>query len=434
MRMVDVIEKKRDGKTLAEEEIQFFIRGYTEGEIPDYQAAALLMAILFQGMSDREARDLTLAMAHSGEMLDLSDVADFVVDKHSTGGVGDKVSLVIAPAVAACGLPVGKMSGRGLGFSGGTLDKLESIPGYRADLSVEEFKAQLARIGIVLTGQSANLAPADGKLYALRDVTGTVPSLPLIIGSIMSKKIAAGADAIVLDVKVGTGAFMKTLDEAQALAEGMVNIGEAVGRKVTAHISDMNQPLGWAVGNSIEVREAIATLHGEGPADFREHCWMIAAEMLYLGGKAESVEAGVALAKETVASGAAWEKFRSLIKAQGGDLRYIDEPERLPTAEIIEPVRAERADYVASTQANEIGLAVVALGGGREKKGAPIDHAVGVTMHVKVGDHVEAGEPLFTVHANDEEKYEAAAQRVRAAITLSDEPVEALPLFYERVT
>ncbi len=434
MRMVDVIEKKRDGKALTEEEIQFFIRGYTGDKIPDYQAAALLMAILFQGMTDREARDLTLAMAHSGEMLDLGAVADFVVDKHSTGGVGDKVSLVIAPTVAACGLPVGKMSGRGLGFSGGTLDKLESIPGYRADLSVAEFKAQLARIGIVLTGQSANLAPADGKLYALRDVTGTVPSLPLIIGSIMSKKIAAGADAIVLDVKVGTGAFMKTLDEAQALAEGMVNIGEAVGRKVTAHISDMNQPLGWAVGNSIEVREAIATLHGEGPEDFREHCWIIAAEMLYLGGKAESVEAGVALAKETVASGAAWEKFRALIAAQAGDLRYIDEPERLPTAEIIEPVTAERAGYMAGTQANEIGLAVVVLGGGREKKGAPIDHAVGVTMHVKVGDHVEAGAPLFTVHANDEAKYEAAAQRVRSAISLSDEPVEALPLFYERVT
>ena len=434
MRMVDVIEKKRDGKALTKREIQFFIRRYTEGEIPDYQAAALLMAVLFQGMNDREARDLTLAMAHSGEMLDLSDVADFVVDKHSTGGVGDKVSLVIAPTVAACGLPVGKMSGRGLGFSGGTLDKLESIPGYRADLSVAEFKAQLERIGIVLTGQSANLAPADGKLYELRDVTGTVPSLPLIIGSIMSKKIAAGADAIVLDVKVGTGAFMKTLDEAQALAAGMVNIGEAVGRKVTAHISDMNQPLGRAVGNSIEVREAIATLHGEGPEDFREHCWMIAAEMLYLGGKVESVEEGISLAKETVASGAAWEKFRTLIAAQAGDLRYIDEPERLPTAEIIEPVTAEHAGYVAGTQANEIGLAVVALGGGREKKGAPIDHAVGVTMHVKVGDHVEAGEPLFTVHANSEETYEAAAQRVRAAISFSDESVEALPLFYERVT
>lgn len=434
MRMVDVIEKKRDGKALSEEEIQFFIRGYTKGEIPDYQAAALLMTILFQGMTDREARDLTLAMAHSGEMLDLGDVADFVVDKHSTGGVGDKVSLVIAPTVAACGLPVGKMSGRGLGFSGGTLDKLESIPGFRTDLSVAEFKAQLARIGIVLTGQSANLAPADGKLYALRDVTGAVPSLPLIIGSIMSKKIAAGADAIVLDVKVGTGAFMKTLDEAKALAEGMVNIGEAVGRRVTAHISDMNQPLGWAVGNSIEVREAIATLHGAGPEDFREHCWVIAAEMLHLGGKAESVEEGAALAKKTVASGAAWEKFRALIAAQEGDLRYIDEPERLPTAEITEPVTAERAGYVAGTQANEIGLAVVALGGGREKKDAPIDHAVGVTMHVKVGDHVEAGEPLFTVHANDEAKYEAAAQRVRSAISLSDEPVEALPIFYERVT
>ncbi|MEA3396594.1 MAG: thymidine phosphorylase, partial [Chloroflexota bacterium] len=284
MRMVEIIEKKRDGKALTTAEIEYFVQGYVAGTIPDYQASALLMAILWRGMEDRETRDLTLVMAHSGELLSLKDVAPLVVDKHSTGGVGDKVSLVIGPLVAACGLPVGKMSGRGLGFSGGTLDKLESIPGLRTNLSVAEFKAQLANIGVVIAGQSANLAPADGKLYALRDVTGTVPSLPLIVSSIMSKKIASGADAIVLDVKVGSGAFMKTLEDAEKLASTMVRIGEEVGRKVAALLSDMNQPLGWAVGNALEVREAVETLHGGGPEDFREHCLVVAGEMLALGG------------------------------------------------------------------------------------------------------------------------------------------------------
>ncbi len=434
MRIVEVIEKKRDGKTLSTEEIEFFVDGYTRGDIPDYQASALLMAILLQGMDDRESRDLTLAMARSGESLDLSDVASFVVDKHSTGGVGDKVSLVIAPTVAACGLPVGKMSGRGLGFSGGTLDKLESIPGFRVDLSVTEFKAQLAEIGIVLSGQSARLAPADGKLYSLRDVTGTVPSLPLIVGSVMSKKLAAGADAIVLDVKMGTGAFMRTLEEARELAEAMVRIGEEVGREVTARISDMNQPLGRAVGNALEVQEAIATLHGGGPRDFREHCLVIAGEMLLLGKKADDVEEAKALAEEAIAAGRAWEKFRQMVEAQGGDVAYIEEPERLPQAEIVEAVKAERAGYLAGTQADAIGMAVVALGGGREKKGEPIDHAVGLVMEVEVGDHVEAGETLFTVHANDPDKRDEAVARVRKALSFSDEPVEPLPLFYDRIT
>lgn len=433
MRMVELIEKKRDGEALTTEEIQFFVQGYTDGSIPDYQAAALLMAVFLRGMDDRETSDLTLAMAYSGEVLDLKDVARFVVDKHSTGGVGDKVSLVVAPTVAACGLPVGKMSGRGLGFSGGTLDKLESVPGYRADLSVAEFKAQLAQIGIVLTGQSANLAPADGKLYALRDVTGTVQSIPLITGSIMSKKIAAGADAILLDVKVGSGAFMKTQESARVLAEGMVRIGKALGQQVTALISDMNQPLGYAVGNILEVREAIDTLHGGGPPDFREHCLVVAAEMLCLGGCADTVEAGIALATEAVASGRAWKKFRQLIIAQGGDARYVDDPALFPAAAFIETITASQPGYLAEVRADEIGMAALGLGGGREKKGDVIDHRVGVALHCKVGDEIAVGAPLFTIHANDAAKRDEAARRVLRALTFAPDPVAPLPLFYARI-
>ncbi|MGC9348625.1 MAG: thymidine phosphorylase [Anaerolineae bacterium] len=434
MRAVDLIEKKRDGERLTRGEIQFFVEGYTEGEIPDYQASALLMAIVLQGMDDEETKALTLAMARSGDMLDLSDVADVVVDKHSTGGVGDKVSLVATPAVAAAGLPVGKMSGRGLGFSGGTLDKLESIPGYRVDLTVEEFKAQLRDVGIVLTGQSARLAPADGKLYALRDVTGTVPSLPLIVSSIMSKKIAAGADAIVLDVKVGSGAFMRTLDQARELAEAMVRIGQAVGRRVAAHIGDMNQPLGRAVGNSLEVREALDTLRGGGPEDLVQHCLRIAGEMLHLGGRVDNLEAGIARASETIESGAALAKFRELVEAQGGDVAYIDDLDLFPKSPVIETVCAPASGYVRGMEANEIGMAVVGLGGGREKKGEPIDHKVGIVMCVEVGDKVARGQPLFVVHANDADSEAEASERVLNAIHLGDAPAEALPLFYDRIT
>ncbi|MCD6344057.1 MAG: thymidine phosphorylase [Anaerolineae bacterium] len=433
MRMVEIIEKKRDGGALTTAEIEFFVQGYVAGTIPDYQASALLMAILWRGMEDRETRDLTLVMAHSGELLSLKDVAPLVVDKHSTGGVGDKVSLVIGPLVAACGLPVGKMSGRGLGFSGGTLDKMESIPGLRTNLSVAEFKAQLANIGVVIAGQSANLAPADGKLYALRDVTGTVPSLPLIVSSIMSKKIASGADAIVLDVKVGSGAFMKTLEDAEKLASTMVRIGEEVGRQVTALLSDMNQPLGRAVGNALEVREAVETLHGGGPEDFREHCLVVAGEMLSLGGVVSDAAAGKTLALETIAAGTAWEKFRQLAAAQGGDVAYVDDPDRLPRARLIKPVLAPAAGTLARVQTDEIGMTVVALGGGREEVGATIDHAVGLVMHCKVGDRVEKGQPLFTIHANDEAKRDEAVQRVLDALTFTDEPIEPLPLFYQRM-
>jgi len=430
---INIITKKRDGVEISREEIEFFIQGYTRGEIPDYQAAAWLMAVYLQGMTDREMHDLTLAMAHSGDVLDLKDIAPLVVDKHSTGGVGDKVSLVVAPLVAACGLPVAKMTGRGLGFSGGTVDKLESIPGYRTDLSEAELRAQLSEIGIVLTGQTADLAPADLKLYTLRDVTATVESIPLIVGSIMSKKIAAGADAIVLDVKMGNGAFMKTLEDAEILAEAMVLMGTRVGRRTVALISDMNQPLGWAVGNALEVQEAINTLHEGGPADFREHCLVVAAEMLMLGNKATDANAALTLALETLASGAAWHKFKDMVEAQDGDVRYVDEPERLPKARLIEPVPAPRSGYLANVNAAEVGKAVVDLGGGREEIGDPIDHSVGVIVHYKVGDLVQKDTPLFTIHANDEAKLVAARERVLTAHTFSDIPVHRLPLFYRRI-
>src|SRR5215510_14233009 len=332
MRAVDVIIKKRDRVELTREEIEFFIQGFVSGEVPDYQASSFAMAILLNGMTPRETTDLTLAMAHSGSMLDLSDVVDLAVDKHSSGGVGDKTSISVLPIVAACGLPVGKMSGRGLGFSGGTLDKLESIPGYRVNLSTEEFKQQLKEKGIVLTGQTLDLAPADGKLYALRDVTGTVPSIPLIASSIMCKKIAAGAHAILLDVKTGLGAFMETLDEARILADLMVDIGKLAGREVVALLSDMNQPLGNAVGNSLEVIEAIETLKGGGPLDFREHCLHACAHMLVLGKRAQNLTEGRSMAETALANGSALEKFRVLVQAQGGDVSYVDDVTRFPRA------------------------------------------------------------------------------------------------------
>ncbi len=430
MRAVDIIVKKRDGGEHTHAELEFFVLGYTRGDIPDYQAAAWAMAVFFQGMTARETADLTLVMAHSGHMLDLSDTVDIAVDKHSTGGVGDKTSLVVVPAVAAAGLPVGKMSGRGLGFSGGTLDKLESIPGYRTDLTVAEFKRQLRTVGAVLTGQSLDLAPADGKLYALRDVTGTVPSIPLIASSIMSKKLAAGAQAIVLDVKVGLGAFMRTLDDARRLARLMVDIARHTGRRAVALLSDMNQPLGRAVGNALEVREAIATLHGQGPDDFYRHCLEVGAHMLVLGGRAASVAQGRERMAQVIASGAAWDKFKALVAAQGGDVAYVEHPERLPRARRVETLTATRAGYLAQVHARRVGETAVLLGAGREKKGDPVDHAVGIEVHVKVGQRVEPGAPLFTIHANDPERLAQARAALQAALEWSPEPVSPLPLFY----
>ena len=431
MRAVDVIIRKRDKGELTREEIRFFVNGIAMGRIPDYQAAAWAMAVLLNGMTPRETTDLTLAIAQSGEVLDMSHVVKIAVDKHSTGGVGDKTSLVVLPAVAACGLPVGKMSGRGLGFSGGTLDKMESIPGYRVDLSIEEFENQLKEIGVVLCGQSRDLAPADGKLYALRDVTGTVQSIPLIASSVMSKKIASGSQAVVLDVKVGNGAFMQNLKDARELANLMVKIGELAGRKVIALISDMNQPLGCAVGNALEVREAIDTLRGGGPADFREHCLHVAAHMLVLGEVTDSLEKARSLAEKSIADGSGWNKFRQLVIAQGGDVSYVDDPEKLPKAALVDVVPAPRRGYLKQVQARAVGEASVALGAGRAKKGDPIIHSVGFVIHHKVGERIEEGQPLFTVYASDERKRDEAIASVLSAHVFEDFPVPPLPLFYE---
>lgn len=431
MRAVDIIIKKRDKSELALAEIEFFIKSFISGEVADYQASALLMAIVLNGMTPRETTDLTLAMANSGHMLDLSDVVDLAVDKHSSGGVGDKTSLAVLPIVAASGLPVGKMSGRGLGFSGGTLDKLESIPGYRVDLTTEEFKHQLREKGIVLTGQTLDLAPADGKLYALRDVTGTVQSIPLIASSIMCKKLAAGAQAILLDVKTGLGAFMETLEDARQLANMMVSIGQLAGREVVALLSDMNQPLGNAVGNALEVIEAVETLRDRGPQDFLEHCLHVSAHMLVLGKRARDLAEARAMAEASIANGSAFEKLRVLVQAQGGDISYVDDPSKFPEAEYVEAVNAPQSGYLAQIQARTVGEAAVALGAGRARKSDPIDHAVGFVIHHKVGDRVQKGEALFTVHANDREKLAEARQAVLSAHEFSEEAVERLPLFYE---
>jgi len=434
MRAVDIIEKKRDGVELSKDEINFFIKGYTHDEIPDYQASAWAMAVLLNGMSPEETTHLTLAMADSGDQLDLSGVVDIAVDKHSSGGVGDKTSIAVVPLVRACGLPVGKMSGRGLGFSGGTLDKLESIPGFRTDLTKDEFLNQLGSIGMVLSGQSVDLAPADGKLYALRDVTGTVRSIPLIASSIMSKKIAAGAQAIVLDVKVGNGAFMETLEEASKLASLMVSIGKLSGRDVAAVLSDMNQPLGEAVGNSLEMKEAIITLQGQGPADFVEHCLEIASHMLVLGKRARSTSEARQMAQSAIDSGSGFEYLKVLVAAQGGDVNFIDHPENLPKALFKEVVEAHRAGYIHEINARQVGETAVLLGAGRSKKDDEIDLAVGISVFVKVGDLVEAGQPIFLVHANDELSLKKAEISLNEAIRIEDHVLQPLPLFYGLVT
>ncbi|MBY8911941.1 pyrimidine-nucleoside phosphorylase [Bacillus sp. YC2] len=402
MRMVDLIIKKQNGKELTTEEIQFFVKGYTDGSIPDYQASALAMAIFFQDMTDQERADLTMAMVNSGETIDLSAIEGIKVDKHSTGGVGDTTTLVLAPLVAALDVPVAKMSGRGLGHTGGTIDKLEAIEGFHVELSKDEFIKLVNRDKVAVIGQSGNLTPADKKLYALRDVTGTVNSIPLIASSIMSKKIAAGADAIVLDVKTGAGAFMKTDEDAVNLAKAMVRIGNNVGRQTMAVISDMSQPLGYAIGNALEVEEAIDTLRGEGPEDLNELVLTLGSQMVVLAKKAETLEEARAKLQEVMKNGKALEKFKEFLNNQGGDGSVVDDPSKLPQAAYKIDVPAKEAGVVSEIVADEIGVAAMLLGAGRATKEDDIDLAVGIMLRKKVGDKVEKGEALVTLYANRE--------------------------------
>lgn len=403
MRMVDIIAKKRDGKELSSEEISFFVKGYTDGTIPDYQASALAMAIFFQDMTDQERADLTLAMANSGDTIDLSAIDGIKVDKHSTGGVGDTTTLVLAPLVAALDVPVAKMSGRGLGHTGGTVDKLEAVKGFHVEITKDEFIELVNRHKVAVIGQSGNLTPADKKLYALRDVTGTVNSIPLIASSIMSKKIAAGADAIVLDVKTGAGAFMKTPEDSEKLAKAMVRIGNNVGRQTMAVISDMSQPLGLAIGNSLEVKEAIDTLRGEGPEDLNELVLTLGSQMVVLAKKAETLDEAREKLIEVMKNGKALEKFKEFLENQGGDGSIVDQPEKLPQAPYQIEVPAKESGVVAEIVADEIGVAAMILGAGRATKEDDIDLSVGIMLNKKVGDRVEKGESLVTLHANRED-------------------------------
>ena len=434
MYAVDILAKKRDGLALSKDEIDWFVRGYTTGEIPDYQAAALLMAICIQGMNREETANLTLAMVKSGQVMGFSDLTEYSVDKHSSGGVGDKTTLVVLPLVASCGVLAAKMSGRGLGYSGGTIDKLEAIAGYDVNLSDDQFRQLARENGIVLAGQSRELAPADGMLYALRDVTGTVPSLPLIASSIMSKKIAAGANGIVLDVKVGNGAFMDNLDDARELAQIMVNIGVDAGRDMVALLSDMNQPLGCAVGNALETREAIEIMQGAGPGDFLEHCLVVASQMLRLAGQGEkwvSPGENQEMLARKLENGEALSVFRRMIAAQGGDVAMVDDPAQLPQAEMIEELFAPQAGFLEQISAYLVSVASFQLGAGRAKKGDPIDFAVGVEVHRNVGDQVTSEDVLFTIHANSEEKLASARQQLLDAVKICDDGVDPLPLFYD---
>ena len=427
MRMFDIIAKKRDGGVLSREELEFAVMGFVNGQVPDYQMSALLMAIYLKGMTEKETAQLTDVMAHSGDMVDLSAISGIKADKHSTGGVGDKTTLVIAPIVAACGVKIAKMSGRGLGHTGGTVDKMEAVPGTQTAVDRERFFAQVNEIGISVIGQSGNLAPADKKMYALRDVTATIGCVPLIASSIMSKKLAAGSDCILLDVKTGNGAFMKTLDDSIKLAKAMVSIGQHNGRKVAALITDMDTPLGHNIGNSLEVIESVEVLKGHGPADLTEVCYQLAANMLYLAGKG-SLEECRRMAEEAVASGAAYEKLKQMFAAQGGDVSVLDDPDKFQKAKFSRPLLAAESGYLVRMNTEMVGNASVCLGAGRITKEDTIDFAAGIMLHKKTGDKVEAGECLATLYADHEEKFAAAEEMFRAALTFGPaaEPVPAL--------
>lgn len=433
MRMIDVIEKKRDGLELTTEEIEFFIKGYTDGSIPDYQVSALTMAIYFQGMTEKERADLTMAMVESGEQIDLSQIEGIKVDKHSTGGVGDTTTLVLGPLVAAVGVPVAKMSGRGLGHTGGTIDKLEAISGFHVEIAKDEFIQLVNKNKLAVIGQTGNLTPADKKLYALRDVTATVDSIPLIAGSIMSKKIAAGADAIVLDVKTGAGAFMKTLEDSRELAHAMVRIGNNVGRRTMAVISDMSQPLGFAIGNALEVKEAIDTLKGEGPDDLTELCLALGSHMVLLAQKAESLPEAREMLLEVIKNGKALEVFKTFLQSQGGDPSIVDNPEKLPQAKFVFELEAKEDGYISEIVADEIGTAAMLLGAGRATKESQIDLAVGLILNKKIGDSVKKGESLVSIYSNFE-NVEEVREKLYQNITLSSTKPEVPPLIHEEIT
>ncbi len=434
MRMYDLIMKKRNGDALSDKEIDFMVQGYTKGEIPDYQMSAMTMAIYFQGMNEQETLALTMAMAHSGDMLNLDEINGIKVDKHSTGGVGDKTSLALTPMVAALGVPVAKMSGRGLGHTGGTIDKLESFTGFSTAITEKQFKDNVNAIGISIMGQTADLAPADKKLYALRDVTATVDNMSLIASSIMSKKLAAGADAIVLDVKTGSGAFMKAEEDAFGLAKEMVKIGNGAGRKTSAVISDMDEPLGFAVGNALEVKEAIDTLKGKGPEDFVELCLTLGSYMVVAAQKAQSIEEARTMLEKVIEDGSALDKLAAFIEAQGGDKELVYYPEKLPSASMIEEIPSPVDGYIKHIECDEIGICSLILGGGRETKESEIDLSVGLVLKKKVGDYVKKGEALAVIHANDLEKLRNATERFLGAYTFSEEPVAKKKLIKGIVT
>ena len=433
MRMYDIIAKKRDGGELTEEEIKFFIRGYVTGEIPDYQASALLMAIYFKGMTAKETAQLTMSMANSGETVDLSSIDGIKVDKHSTGGVGDKTTLIVAPVVASLGVRVAKMSGRGLGHTGGTIDKLESIPGMQTSIDREKFFSIVRKVGVSVIGQSGNLVPADKKLYALRDVTATIDSIPLIASSIMSKKIAACSDCILLDVKTGSGAFMKTFDDSIRLAEAMVSIGEHVGRRTVSLITDMDRPLGDAIGNSLEVCEACETLKGRGPGDLTTVCIELAANMLYLAGKGSVAECRKAAA-EQMKNGAGFAKLKEMVAAQGGDTAVLDDHAKFQQAKVRRKIKAVTDGWIYAMDTQQCGIASAVLGAGREKKEDPIDYSAGIVLRKKTGDRVEKGEPVAEFYTSCEEKFVQAERVFRSAVTIRGEAPASVPLVLARVT
>lgn len=434
MNVAEIIRKKRDGKVLTQDEITYLIHGYSQGEIPDYQLSAWAMAVYFQGMTPEETAYLTLAMAESGEQVDLSSISGIKVDKHSTGGVGDKTTLILAPLVAAAGVKVAKLSGRGLGFTGGTIDKLESIAGFSTELPIERFVQLVNQSGLAVMGQTTDLTPADKQLYGLRDVTATVDSIPLIASSIMSKKLATGSDAIVLDVKTGAGAFMKSEEDSVRLAEAMVEIGTQVGRKTVALITDMSQPLGYAVGNALEVKEAIETLQGNGPSDLTELSLALGSQMLVSAGKASTVKEAEQILQTCIKSGLAVQKCKEFITNQQGDVSVVDDFNNLPQASEQISILAEHKGFVQAIEADEVGLSAMLLGAGRAKKGDVIDHAVGLVLHKKIGDRVEAGDCLVTLHVNSKANLQEVEQKLQAAIHLSDKQVEAPVLLRKTIS